>query len=129
MTCTASWYRCRTSTATPWMSRLQRRWLPSRCSDRAFTEHSPTKGARMRLRTAALASCIAAASLWLPASSGAAASGPIEPQFASVFGSGMVLPYGEPVTLSGHAAPGAKLLVQVAERDYGTRSDAHGQWR
>jgi sialate O-acetylesterase len=83
----------------------------------------------MKIGTKALASCVAIASLWLTASSGAVAATPIEPQFASVFGSGMVLPFGEPVTLSGHAAPGVQLIVKVGERDYGTRSNARGEWR
>jgi sialate O-acetylesterase len=40
----------------------------------------------------------------------------------------MVLPQGEPLTLSGHAAPRAKLVLTVDGRQFSLRSDAHGDW-
>jgi sialate O-acetylesterase len=58
----------------------------------------------------------------------AAAGEPAAPAFDGVFGSGMVLPAGQPVTLHGEAAPDSQLTLGVGARRYDTRSDAHGQW-
>jgi sialate O-acetylesterase len=57
------------------------------------------------------------------------APAPSSPRFADVFGTGMVLPHGQPVTLGGTAAPRQKLRLTVDGRDYEVRSDARGRWR
>ncbi len=59
----------------------------------------------------------------------ATAGMPSVPGFDDVFGSGMVLPQGEPVTLQGHAAPGIQLTLKVGGRHYAVHSDARGAWR
>ncbi|HWL62547.1 MAG TPA: sialate O-acetylesterase [Steroidobacteraceae bacterium] len=50
-------------------------------------------------------------------------------RFADVFGPGMVLPHGQPLTLSGTAAPRQKLKLSVDGREYELRSDSRGLWR
>ncbi len=50
-------------------------------------------------------------------------------RFADVFGTGMVLPHGQPLTHSGSAAPRQQLKLTVDGREYELRSDARGQWR
>jgi len=65
----------------------------------------------------------------LLAAPAAAAGVTSPPGFASVFGSHMVLPAGEPLTLRGQAAPGARLTLQVGPQRYRFRSDAHGTWQ
>jgi sialate O-acetylesterase len=56
------------------------------------------------------------------------AATPALPAFAPAFGSGMVLPHGEPLTLQGRAAPRDRLVLEVAGRSYRFRSDARGDW-
>jgi len=50
-------------------------------------------------------------------------------RFADVFGPGMVVPHGQPLTLSGNAAPRQKLKLSVDGREYDLSSNARGQWR
>jgi sialate O-acetylesterase len=61
--------------------------------------------------------------------SGAVAGEMPAPGFDAVFGSGMVLPAGKPVTLRGHAAPNERLTLQLDGQRYTMRGDATGQWR
>jgi hypothetical protein len=68
-------------------------------------------------------------SLLIAAFSCAAAEVASAPVFASAYGSGMVLPYGEPLTLSGHAPPRTRFTLKVGESRYELRSDARGDWR
>jgi sialate O-acetylesterase len=72
---------------------------------------------------------LAAINLLLLAISGATAADSPSLAFAAVFGNGMVLPHGEPLTLQGQAAPNQKLLLQVGDEEYRFRSDARGAWR
>jgi len=67
--------------------------------------------------------------LLLTALPGSALDAGTTPGFADVFGSHMVLPHGEPLTLRGDAAPGQRLQLQVGTSTYSLRSDARGQWR
>jgi sialate O-acetylesterase len=49
--------------------------------------------------------------------------------FSEVFGAGMVLPHGVPLTFSGRAAPREKLTLKVDGSTYAFRSDTQGHWR
>lgn len=57
------------------------------------------------------------------------APAPAALRFGEVFGTGMVLPHGQPLMLSGSAAPRQRLRLSVDDRQYELRSDARGQWR
>jgi sialate O-acetylesterase len=58
----------------------------------------------------------------------AAGPAPSEPAFATVFGSGMVLPHGEPLILQGRAAPGSRLTLNVGGQQVAARADGSGAW-
>src|SRR5262245_1023368 len=79
-----------------------------------------------RLAARCAAPCLLALLL---AAAGDAADAPTAPAFGAAFGSGMVLPHGESLVLSGTAARNAPLTLQVAGRTYQLRSDARGAWR
>jgi sialate O-acetylesterase len=49
--------------------------------------------------------------------------------FRSVFGSKMVLPHDRPVSLSGYAAPGTALTLEVDGKRYSFSSDPSGHWK
>lgn len=51
------------------------------------------------------------------------------PGFRSVFGSNMVLPHGEPVTLSGYAQPDTGLVLEINNKKYKFRSNKKGEWQ
>lgn len=50
-------------------------------------------------------------------------------RFADAFGSGMVLPHGEPVAMQGHADPNQPLTLEIGRNTYRMRSDAQGHWQ
>ncbi len=72
---------------------------------------------------------VAATSLLCAAVLHAAASTAPAPVFSSVFGSGMVLPHDQTVTLQGRAAPNDTLTLSTGDASYSFRSDATGEWR
>jgi sialate O-acetylesterase len=75
-----------------------------------------------RLRAARAAGLVALLAWLVPASPAQAAapeaSTDASPRFADVFGSGMVLPHGQPLELRGRAAPRESLTLRVAGRSY-----------
>lgn len=86
-----------------------------------------------RLRAARAAGLVALLA-WLVPGSPAQAAAPeastdASPRFADVFGSGMVLPHGQPLELRGRAAPRESLTLRVAGRSYRARADVRGTWR
>jgi sialate O-acetylesterase len=86
-----------------------------------------TSLASWRLRAAASATLLAM--LCATAGSAQQARPPAVPQFADVFGTGMVLPHGVPIELRGQSAPNQRLRLKVGDDEYSVRSDARGAWR